>query len=154
MKISKTGIDLIKKFEGRQLTAYRDGVGVLTIGYGHTRGVYSGQEITQEKAEALLLEDLDRYERNVASWNYIYNWNQHEFDALTSFAFNIGSIDQLVGYGKRAKDIIPDKMLMYCHAGGATLEGLKRRREAERALFLKKDAGSLENETITSIGGN
>jgi GH24 family phage-related lysozyme (muramidase) len=151
MEISKRGLELIKSFEGCRLSAYRDAVGVLTIGYGHTRGVYSGQRITQEKAEALLLEDLDQYERNVNSWNYIYKWNSNEFDALVSFAFNIGSIDQLVGYGKRSKDIIPDKMLMYCHAGGNTLAGLKRRREAERALFL--DSGSLSNESLVSIGG-
>ena len=151
MKISKRGIDLIKNFEGCRLSAYRDAVGVLTIGYGHTGGVYEGQTITQEKAEALLLEDLDQYERNVTSWNYIYNWNSNEFDALVSFAFNIGSIDQLVGYGKRSKEIIPDKMLMYCHAGGQTLSWLKRRREKERELFL--EGGSLENEIIISAKG-
>lgn len=151
MKISKKGIDLIKEFEGCRLSAYRDAVGVLTIGYGHTRGVYLGQTISQEKADVLLLEDLDRYERNVTSWNYIYNWNSNEFDALVSFAFNIGSIDQLVGYGKRSKDIIPDKMLMYCHGGGQTLAGLKRRREKERELFL--EGGSLENEIIISAKG-
>ena len=152
MVISKRGLNLIKSFEGCRLSAYRDSVGVLTIGYGHTGGVYEGQTITQEKAESLLLEDLDRYERNVNSWDYIYNWNSNEFDALVSFAFNIGSIDQLVGYGKRSKDIIPDKMLMYCHAGGNTLAGLKRRREAERALFLE-NGGSISNDVIISIGG-
>jgi GH24 family phage-related lysozyme (muramidase) len=151
MKTSKRGIDLIKEFEGCRLAAYRDAVGVLTIGYGHTRGVYSGQTITQEKADVLLLEDLDQYERNVMSWNYIYAWSQNEFDALVSFAFNIGSIDQLTGYGKRAKKILPDKMLMYCHAGGQTLAGLKRRRERERELFL--EGGSLENEVIISAKG-
>ena len=151
MVISKRGLEMIKSFEGSRLSAYRDAVGVLTIGYGHTGGVYEGQTITQEKAETLLLEDLDRYERNVNSWNYIYTWSQNEFDALVSFAFNIGSIDQLVGYGKRSKDIIPDKMLMYCHAGGQTLAGLKRRREKERELFL--EGGSLENEVIISAKG-
>jgi GH24 family phage-related lysozyme (muramidase) len=107
--------------------------------------------ITQERADALLLEDIDRYERNVMSWNYLYNWTQNEFDALVSFAFNIGSIDQLTGNGKRNKSVIADKMLMYCHAGGNTLAGLKRRREAERSLFL--DGGSLSNEVIISAKG-
>lgn len=151
MVISKRGLDLIKSFEGCRLSAYRDSVGVLTIGYGHTRGVTERMIITQERADALLLEDIDKYERNVMSWNYIYNWTQNEFDALVSFAFNIGSIDQLTGLGKRDKSVIPDKMLMYCHAGGNVLAGLKRRREAERALFL--DGGSLSNEKIVSIGG-
>lgn len=151
MKISKRGLDLIKSFEGCRLSAYRDSVGVLTIGYGHTRGVAEGMMISQERADALLLEDIDRYERNVMSWNYLYNWSQNEFDALVSFAFNIGSIDQLTGLGKRDKSVIADKMLMYCHAGGYTLAGLKRRREAERALFL--DGGSLNNESLVSLGG-
>ena len=151
MVISKRGLDLIKSFEGCRLYAYRDSVGVLTIGYGHTRGVTEGMIITKDKADALLLEDMDRYERNVMSWNYIYNWSQNEFDALVSFAFNIGSIDQLTGHGKRNKSVIADKMLMYCHAGGNTLAGLKRRREAERALFL--DSGSLSNEVIISAKG-
>jgi len=151
MVISKRGLDLIKSFEGCQLSAYRDSVGVLTIGYGHTSGVTEGMVITQERADALLLEDIDRYERNVMSWNYLYNWSQNEFDALVSFAFNIGSIDQLTGLGKRDKSIIADKMLMYCHAGGNTLAGLKRRRDAERSLFLS--GGSLDNEIIISLKG-
>lgn len=151
MEISKRGLELIKSFEGCRLSAYRDSVGVLTIGYGHTSGVTEGMTISQERADALLLEDIDMYERNVMSWNYIYNWSQNEFDSLTSFAFNVGSIDQLVGLGKRDKNVIADKMLMYCHAGGYTLAGLKRRREAERALFL--DGGTLENESIISLGG-
>lgn len=152
MEISKRGVDLIKGFEGCRLSAYRDSVGVLTIGYGHTRGVTEGMVITQEKADALLLADLDRFERNVNSWNYIYNWSQNEFDALVSFAFNIGSIDQLTGLGKRDKSVIADKMLMYCHGGGQTLAGLKRRREAERALFLE-DGVTLSDEIIISLGG-
>ena len=151
MVISKRGLDLIKSFEGCRLSAYRDSVGVLTIGYGHTSGVTEGMVITQERADALLLEDIDRYERNVMSWNYLYNWSQNEFDALVSFAFNIGSIDQLTGLGKRDKSIIADKMLMYCHAGGNTLAGLKRRRDAERSLFLS--GGSLDNEIIISLKG-
>lgn len=151
MKISKRGLDLIKSFEGCRLSAYRDSVGVLTIGYGHTSGVTEGMVITQERADTLLLEDIDRYERNVMSWNYIYNWSQNEFDALVSFAFNIGSIDQLVGLGKRDKSVIADKMLMYCHAGGNTLAGLKRRRDAERSIFLS--GGSLDNEIIISLKG-
>lgn len=151
MKISKRGLEMIKSFEGCRLSAYRDSVGVLTIGYGHTSGVTEGMTISQERADALLLEDINKYERNVMSWNYLYNWSQNEFDALVSFAFNIGSIDQLTGYGKRDKSVIADKILMYCHAGGSVLPGLKRRREAERALFL--DGGNLKNETIISLGG-
>ena len=65
LKISKDGIALIKHFEGCKLKAYKDGGGVLTIGYGHTSKagglqVYTGLTITQSQAEQLLLDDLDR----------------------------------------------------------------------------------------------
>ena len=65
MKTSENGIELIKKFEGCKLTAYRDPVGVLTIGYGHTGDVKEGQKITQKKAEDLLKKDLEKFETGV-----------------------------------------------------------------------------------------
>ena len=46
MRTSQTGIDLLKFFEGCELKAYQDSVGVWTIGYGHTKDVKSGMEIT------------------------------------------------------------------------------------------------------------
>ena len=104
MKISDNGIELIKKFEGCQLTAYRCPAGVLTIGYGHTKNVKEGQKITKKKAEQLLREDLERFETHVNSYRKKYKFNQNEFDALVSFAFNIGSINQLTNYGKRNRE--------------------------------------------------
>ena len=65
-----------------------------------------------------------------------YNWNQNEFDALASFAFNIGSIDQLTANGSRSKSVISNKLLEYNKAGGKVYAGLTRRRKAERDLFL------------------
>ena len=62
MEISEEGLSLIKKFEGCELTAYQDSVDVWTIGYGHTKGVEDGQEITQEEAEEMLASELDEYE--------------------------------------------------------------------------------------------
>lgn len=136
MKISDNGIELIKKFEGCQLTAYRCPAGVLTIGYGHTKGVKEGQKITKKKAEQLLREDLERFETHVNSYRKKYKFNQNEFDALVSFAFNIGSINQLTNYGKRNKGMIADKMLLYTKAGGKQLSGLVKRRKAEHKLFI------------------
>lgn len=135
-RISENGLNLIKKFEGCKLTAYRDAVGVLTIGYGHTGDVKEGQKITQKKADALLLEDLQRFEKHVNQYRKNYKFSQNEFDALVSFAFNIGNINQLTNYGKRNKGMIADKMLLYTKAGGKQLSGLVKRRRAEHDLFI------------------
>ncbi len=65
-----------------------------------------------------------------------YKWSQNEFDALVSFAYNIGSIDGLTSSGSRSKDEIVDKFLAYNRVGGKILSGLTRRRQEERALFI------------------
>ena len=65
MEISQTGIDFIKKFEVLKLYAYRDSVGVPTIGYGHTKGVYMGMAITQKQAEDLFMEDVTPIEKTL-----------------------------------------------------------------------------------------
>ena len=145
-KISKTGIDLIKEFEGCHLTAYRDEVGVWTIGYGITNAdksitgttIKQGLKISQSTAEKWLEESLNRkYLPLVMKYNTRYGWNQNEIDALVSFAYNIGSIDQLTANGSRSRATIAAKMLEYVKAGGVTYNGLVRRRKAERELFLK-----------------
>lgn len=132
---SDTGIALIKKFEGCKLTAYQDSAGVWTIGYGHTSGVKSGQTITQSQADAYLKSDLASAEENVNSFNSTYNWNQNQFDALVSFAFNIGSINQLTANGTRTIATISSKITAYNKAGGKVLQGLVNRRAAEKELF-------------------
>lgn len=140
MKTSKNGINLIKKFEGCRLKAYKCAAGVWTIGYGHTSGVKSTNAITKEQAERYLIEDLERFEKNVERYRYRYDWNQNEFDALVSFAFNTGSIDKLTADGTRSKEVIAEKILLYNKAGGKVLAGLTERRKAERELFLTKVA--------------
>lgn len=139
MTASRRGIDLIKNFEGLRLTAYQCEADVWTIGYGHTSGVYEGMTCTQAQADAWLAEDVAWAEDAVRKWDGTYHWNQNEFDALTSFAFNLGSgsITQLTASGTRDRATIAEKMLLYINAGGSPLPGLKRRREAERALFLE-----------------
>ena len=138
MKASSKGINLIKEYEGCRLKAYKCPAGVWTIGYGHTSGVKEGQVITLEKALSLLKDDLKKHEKHVESFRKKYNWNQNQFDALTSFTYNLGPgcLDTLVN-GRNAKTVA-SKMLLYNKAGGRVLEGLKRRRKAEQQLFLKK----------------
>lgn len=150
MHISQEGIDLIKSFEGFRSQAYRPVITekYLTIGYGHYGpDVRMGQTITKEQAEVLLRKDIEKFEKNVNKWDYTYDFNQAEFDSLTSFAFNIGSIDQLTAQGKRSRQEIADKMLLYVHgAGGIKLQGLVKRRQMERALFMK---GKTELKKLT-----
>ena len=78
-----------------------------------------------------------------------YKWSQNEFDALVSFAYNIGSIDGLTSSGSRSKDEIVDKFLAYNRVGGKILSGLTRRRQEERALSiiraLKNNINPLKN---------
>ena len=121
LKISDNGLNLIKRFEGCRLTAYRDSVGVWTIGYGHTKGVHSGQTISMGQATEYLRQDCANAERNVNSFDSKYHWNQNQFDALVSFAFNIGSINQLVGNGSKSISEISARIPLFCDAGGKNL---------------------------------
>src|SRR5262245_65583162 len=89
MKISRRGIDLIKRFEGLRLTGYLDAVGVPTVGYGHVRTAGIGQVITVDEAEALLRADLYQFETGVERM-LIRQVKPSQFDALVCFAFNFG----------------------------------------------------------------
>jgi GH24 family phage-related lysozyme (muramidase) len=153
MRISNKGIELIKQFEGCRLKAYKDPAGVPTIAYGHTAGVKMGDTITQEQADELLRDDLVIYEGKVDKYDDKYHWNQNQFDALVSFAYNIGSIDQLTSNGRRSIKTISEKILEYNKAGGKKLEGLVRRRKAEKALFdeaVEGDSSAVEPQPSNS----
>lgn len=150
MKTGQAGIDLIKKFEGCQLTAYKCPAGVWTIGYGHTAGVKEGQKISAAQAEAYLRADLEKYEKKVEKYSSKYRWTQNEFDAMISFAYNLGSIDKLTADGTRAKTVIAEKILLYNKAAGKVLAGLTKRRQAERELFLS--GGSAKGTSTEKAG--
>lgn len=144
MKISKNGLKLIKEFEGCQLKAYKDVVGVWTIGYGTTNADKSitgmtlkdGVTINQKTADDWLEKSVNRkYSSAVMKYDDTYHWNQNQFDALVSFAYNIGSIDQLTAKGTRSIKEISKKILAYNKAGGKEYKGLTRRRQAEKKLF-------------------
>ena len=140
MRTSQKGIDLIKKFEGCRLEAYKCPAGIWTIGYGHTKGVKDGQIITQEQAEEFLREDLRIFEQTVESCVKV-PLSQNQFDALVSFCYNCGSgalktstLLRLLNEGNYSS--AADQFLRWNKAGGKVLVGLTRRREEEREMFL------------------
>lgn len=137
MKTSDEGLNLIKKYEGLRLVAYKCPAGVWTIGYGHTRGVSQGMEITQAQADQYLRADIVSSERAVDQYNPIYNFSQGQYDALVSFTFNCGAgnLKKLLNGGLRTKLEISDAITRYTKAGGKTLNGLVRRRNEEKQLF-------------------
>ena len=141
MKASKNCYNLIKKFEGCKLSTYLCPVGKLTIGYGHCGSdVKKGMTISQKKADSLLKKDVAKFEKHVNSYLKFYDFTQNEFDALVSFAFNIGNINQLTANGTRSINTIAEKMLLYVNANNVRLDGLVKRRKAEYALFTKKES--------------
>lgn len=140
-KISQSGLALIKQFEGCRLTAYQCSAGVWTIGYGHTAGVRKGMKITQEQADTFLKQDVAKFEKHVNNPAYVPftdKLNQNQFDALVSFAFNLGQGNLMKLCKGRTINQIPAAMLQYCKAAGKTLPGLQRRRKAEATLYNKK----------------
>ena len=76
MEISQEGLSLIKKFEGCKLQSYKCAAGVWTIGYGSTNGIEEGMEISQERADMLLLEDVEFFEKSVFFWKLIRNFTR------------------------------------------------------------------------------
>lgn len=137
MKISENGLKLIEQFEGVRLTAYKATIRdkYYTIGYGHYGAdVKRGMTITEAQAEAYLRQDVAEAEASVNKYSG-YGWNQNQFDALASFAYNVGNIDGLTNNGKRSVAEISAKLSEYVYSGGVKLAGLGRRRAAEKALF-------------------
>ena len=141
MQVSSVGRKAIEGYEGLRLTAYQDSVGVWTIGYGHTGpDVHEGLTITQEQADQLLSADLHKFEEGVSHLVRV-PINQNQFDALVSFAFNLGlgSLGRstlLKLLNSRDYKGAADQFLKWIYAGHEELPGLVIRRRAERAMFL------------------
>lgn len=158
--VSKKCIKLVKEFEGLYLKSYKDEVGVWTIGYGITNAdkaitkvtVKAGLKITEKTADNWLEKALNKkYLPKVMKYNNKYKWNQNEIDALVSFAYNIGNIDMLTANGTRSRATIAAKMLQYNKAGGKVLNGLTRRRKAERKLFLTAKKKTAKKKTYATV---
>ncbi len=154
MKISQSGIELIKRFEGLRLDSYDDGVGVWTIGYGHTSGVQPGQSITQEQADQFLRDDLEWVETCIER-HVKTPLSQPQYDALCSLIYNIGagafSLSTLLKK-LNAGDMAgaSEQFARWNRGGGRVLDGLTRRRAAERALF---DQTTQEARPMIPIAG-
>ena len=143
MKISLEGLSLIKKFEGCKLEAYKCSAGVWTIGYGHTTGVKEGDVCTQEEAEKLLRGDIFKFEEYVQD-SVKVDLDQSQFDALVAWTFNLGpgnlrSSTMLKKLNNGEYESVPFEMRRLNKAGGKTLDGLIRRRQAESLLFESKE---------------
>ena len=140
MKTSQEGIDLIKRFEGLRLTAYKCPAGVWTVGYGQTGpNIKQGTTITLEQAEQLLVTTLIQYENAVDK--YAGKAHQNQFDAMVSLCYNIGignfsksSVARLHKAGQYTG--AASAFLLWNKAGGVVLAGLVNRRKAERNLYL------------------
>ena len=146
MTVSPFGVDLICGFEGKRLTAYDDGVGVWTIGFGTTvypNGikVMKGDTCTEAQAKTYMAHDLKKFEATVNKAVTV-QLNQNQFDALVSLTYNIGtnafSKSTLVKK-LNANDIrgAADQFDVWVNAGGKRMQGLVNRRAKEKEVFLR-----------------
>ena len=146
MAVSPFGVDLICGFEGKRLTAYDDGVGVWTIGFGTTvypngMKVKKGDTCTEAQAKAYMAHDLKKFETAVNNAVTV-PLSQNQFDALVSLAYNIGTnafSKSTLMQKLNANDIrgAADQFDVWVNAGGKRMQGLVNRRSKEKQLFLK-----------------
>lgn len=159
MKSSYNAYYLIKKYEGLRLSAYKavSAEKYYTIGYGHYgKDVSKSTRITKETAEKLLQKDIKKAEKAVNIYQPLYSFNQNQYDALVSFAYNIGGIKQLTNNGKRTIEQIASAIPLYCKAGGVKLNGLVKRRNEELTLFLTatNEFETIARQVLTGKWGN
>ena len=141
MQISELALEKIKAFEGCRLSAYRDAAGVLTIGYGHTRGVREGDKISQYWADDYLRKDIEAVEAQIEELGLTLS--QPQLDALVSFVFNVGigkfKESTLLRYIRegRSENDIKRQWRQWVYAGNPPrpLPGLIKRREWESIRF-------------------
>jgi lysozyme len=146
-QINSKGLDLIKKSEGLKLVAYQDQAGVWTIGYGHTKGVFRGMNITEAQAEAFLLDNIANACRAVETYVKV-TLTDNQFAALVDFTFNEGdgalehsTLLRLLNsgdfIGAAQQFLVWDKI----HEDGRVVESsdLKLRRQSEQVLFLENE---------------
>lgn len=140
MKPSGACRALVRQFEGCQLQAYLDSAGIPTIGVGHTRDVKMGDHCSQLQADLWLTQDLDDAGAAVSSLIKV-PLTQDQFDALTSFTYNLGvrrlaESTLLILLNKRDYHSAAAQFSRWVYAGGKVLDGLVRRRAAEANLFM------------------
>ena len=143
MEISKEGLALIKKFEGFEAHAYKCPAGVWTIGYGHTKDVQRGDEWSQSHAEYMLEVELEEFCEYINDMVKV-DLEQYQFDALVAWVYNLGPTNLrestlLKVLNQGDLEDVPHQIKRWNKAGGRTLQGLVRRREAEALLFQNKE---------------
>lgn len=161
MELNKDGLDFIKNYEGLRLKAYKvlDSEKYYTIGYGHYGAdVRFGQEITKARADELFKQDVSRFEKAVNRLVKV-DLNQNQFNALVSFAYNVGE-------GALASSTLLEKLNRgdykgasaefprWNKSGGKVLAGLTKRREKERKLFDTKTTSSTKTKSASNSGSS
>lgn len=150
MKINEEGLALIKSFEGLRLKAYKPvpSEKYYTIGWGHYGpDVKAGMIITEEEAEELLRQDLERFENGVLDLLTIPELTSNQFSALVSFSFNVGlgnfknsTLLKMINKGNKDElEAIHYQFRRWVYAGSKILPGLQKRREAEFILYSTPD---------------
>jgi lysozyme len=152
MQINENGLALIRKFEGFRGKAYRDAVGVWTIGYGHTSmaglpQVKAGLMIDRNRAAIILAKDVALFAEGVAALVKT-ELNDNQFAALVSFAYNVGlgnfrKSSVLIAVNREDFAAVPRRLALWSKAGGRVLPGLVKRRAAEAELFATDVEGSI-----------
>lgn len=140
--VSQKCVDLIHKYEGCRLKAYRlAGERYWSIGYGrHNAQIYEGMTITQAQADAMLKEDLITFEGYVKKYVKSIVLTQNRLDSLVSYSYNRGikGIKQLAENCKTVQEIA-DGFLIYWGSATKYKDALIKRRKEERALFLSNN---------------
>jgi len=154
--VNAEGLKIIKQWEGLKLTAYKDGGGVWTIGYGHTSAagapiVKQGMKITNEEAERILRNDLDKFEADVVRLVKV-PLNDNQFAALVSFHFNTGALGKstlLKKLNKGDYKSVPSELMKWVNDNGKRVQGLVNRRSAEVGLWAKGSFVSSNTQNAT-----
>jgi lysozyme len=163
MTVNKTTLDLIKEFEGFRAKAYRDPVGIWTIGYGTTEmagvGIVprAGMVISETDATEYLHRALDKFAASIRS-KITAPINENEFGAFMSLAYNIGpgafgKSSALRKFNAGDKAGAANAILLWNKAGGKVLNGLVRRRKEERDLFLAPVTSKPVGDSFRPVNG-
>jgi lysozyme len=156
MSVNDNGIELIKAFEGWRAKAYRDPVGIWTIGYGHTSmagepTVTAGLVITKQQGDEILRRDVALFARGVKK-PLTVKLNDNQFSALVSFAYNVGlgafkKSSVLKAVNTKNFDAVPSRLKLWNKAGYRVLPGLVRRRQAESDLFMLPPKKTVQSDS-------
>jgi lysozyme len=163
MRINDATLDLVKRFEGLRLDAYKDPVGIVTIGYGYTNragfgpGVKMGDRWTEQMAEEMLREGLDRFGAQIQK-GFTRAPNENQYGAFVSLAYNIGpgaflNSTALKRFNAGDDEGAAEALTWFNKAGGKVLNGLVRRRAAEKALFLEGAPVITQPDLAETSGG-